>query len=319
MPLETEIQFKPVLDAVEARRVAAETAAIFEKQLKDLGKPMSYGWILKQVEGQQKQSAGGGGGLGSAAAAGIVGAGTFALIQAIIALTKQSKIVSTIQETIGKALGLLMDVVLMPFLPILSLGIVWLFRGVMLFHHLWSEIWNSKVIHMMKDGLITLAGLLAIPMKFLWDLTLGGALTALDDTLKFLVWLWANNFNLPSILLGVTANKANAAKGDDLLSFLYNLWFSGGVLFYELVERPAVSPNMSTPGVEAGVDENWFKPSKKTREGWTTTTTADFESRMAGNVNIGGITVNLPMLDKIVEVVKASIYVELAARGLISD
>lgn len=318
MPLETEIKFKPVLEAADARRVAAETAAIFEERLANLGKPMSYSWVLGQVEQQQKAATGGGGLGGAAAAGGVAGAaaaGMFLLVQAIDKAVKQSKIVSTVQETIGKALGLLIDVVLMPFLPILTMGIVWLFKGIMLFHKLWSDIWDSKVIHMMKDGLQTLAGLLAIPMKFLWDMTLGGALTALDKSLQFIIWLWENAFTLPKVTLSVLSDPVKSGKG--VLDFLYNLWLAGGKLFWELIEKPKTYASQSVPGVEAGVDENWFKPSRKSQAGWDNIETPAFQDRRVGTVNVGGITVNIPTLERMAEEITAKVFIELTSRGLI--
>jgi len=72
-------------------------------------------------------------------AAGVAAGGTLALIDAIGSLIKQSKILSMFTETVGKAMGLLIDLILLPFLPIITWVLIRLFQVIMLFHKLWDS------------------------------------------------------------------------------------------------------------------------------------------------------------------------------------
>ena len=71
-------------------------------------------------------------------AGGLAAGGIMALVSIIGDAISNSKILTTILGTIGQALGLLIDVILLPFLPILVTGIIWLYQGIMQFYKLWS-------------------------------------------------------------------------------------------------------------------------------------------------------------------------------------
>ncbi len=71
-------------------------------------------------------------GIGEGAKAGIVASGILLLAQAIQKMVKQSKIVNMVQEQIAKALGLLVDLILLPFLPLLVWGIINLYKAILL-------------------------------------------------------------------------------------------------------------------------------------------------------------------------------------------
>jgi hypothetical protein len=96
---------------------------------------------------------GGQGGVGAGALIGGVAGTTMKLIDALSNVASQSKILSMVQDTIGKALGLLIDVILMPFLPIITGAIILLYRGIMAFHTLWKGIWDTKAVQDIADAL----------------------------------------------------------------------------------------------------------------------------------------------------------------------
>ena len=87
----------------------------------------------------KKRSSGGAGGVGAGGILGGVAAGTL-LADAIKNLTKQSKILSNVQQKIGDALGLLIDLVLLPFLPILAGGIIALYNAIVIAGGLWQKL-----------------------------------------------------------------------------------------------------------------------------------------------------------------------------------
>ena len=90
--------------------------------------------IIKAITGGGK----GGGMLGAGAAGGLAAAGVMELVSILKEAVSNSKILTTVLGTIMQALGLLIDVILLPFLPILVTGIIWLYEGIMLFYKVWS-------------------------------------------------------------------------------------------------------------------------------------------------------------------------------------
>jgi hypothetical protein len=99
-----------------------------DKEVEIPGKPKGKGGIM--------------GGLGQAAmaggVAGIAAGATLALVDALKESAKQSQILNMVTGTIAKALGLLIDLILLPFLPILVWGIVNLFRVILWLGNLWG-------------------------------------------------------------------------------------------------------------------------------------------------------------------------------------
>jgi hypothetical protein len=88
---------------------------------------------------QQKE-----GGLGALALqGGIMGVAaglTMKLIDSIDGWVKQSKIVGVFFDTVGKAMGLLVDLILLPFLPVIIFVLIRLFQSVMWFGKLWKDV-----------------------------------------------------------------------------------------------------------------------------------------------------------------------------------
>ena len=89
-----------------------------------------------------------------------MGAGVgLALVGILAKGLQQSKIANKIGETLGKALGLLIDMILLPFFPIFITVLMWLFKGIMAFGKWWREIWDT----IKKEGLL---GLIKLGIEF---------------------------------------------------------------------------------------------------------------------------------------------------------
>jgi hypothetical protein len=142
--------------------------------------------IIKAITGTMP----GGKAVAAGMAGGAVAGGIVMLTDALKQVFSNSKILTTVLGTIAQALGLLIDVILLPFLPILITGIIWLYQGIMLFYKLWNGIWSSKVVQGVGAALTDLGkilgkgigGLLSIGVNFL-----GGAGNIVWE---FLQWLW---------------------------------------------------------------------------------------------------------------------------------
>jgi hypothetical protein len=112
---------------------------------------------------------------GAMMAGGVAGgvAGAVMILGGIIQdAIKQSKIVSTFTETVGKALGLLVDLILLPFLPLLVWAMVNLYSGIVGFGTWWKEVWET----LKKEGLF---GLIKLGLDFLYEHLPGWAKTLL--------------------------------------------------------------------------------------------------------------------------------------------
>lgn len=111
--------------------------------------------ILEQYVKFKPSGAGGG---NSGVLAGMVGGGTAAgillLAGAIKDLTKQSKIVSMTQDAVAKATGLLIDMILIPFLPLITYGIINLFRAITTFGAEWKKDWKGEAAEIIVDSLM---------------------------------------------------------------------------------------------------------------------------------------------------------------------
>lgn len=94
--------------------------------------------------------------------AGIVGGATAALSMELIGsireLTKQSKILSKVQESVNQAMGLLVDLILLPFIPLITWGIINLYKAILGF----NDVWKSDPIKTFLDGFLILVSPLAV-------------------------------------------------------------------------------------------------------------------------------------------------------------
>jgi hypothetical protein len=189
-----------------------------DRLMRDFSKPEKGKELLAQLSG------GSGSGGSSAMSAGLIGGmaagGVMALVQIVGESVKQSKILSTVLGTIGKAMGLLIDVILLPFLPILTTGIIWLFQGIMLFHRLWSTIWSSKVMQLLVQGLTALVGIFGKGIAE--HLTLG---IKFADAITSTVWTvieWIWGLATSNGVAGLTLNFVLGPIGM-LLNWLYSV------------------------------------------------------------------------------------------------
>jgi hypothetical protein len=87
-------------------------------------------------------------------------------IDALTAVVKEgidnSKIINTLDKEISRALGLLVDLILLPFLPILIYGIITLYMAILAFGKWWNDV--TSIIK--KEGLL---GLIKLSLLGAWD------------------------------------------------------------------------------------------------------------------------------------------------------
>jgi hypothetical protein len=171
-------------------------------------------------EMMKSKGSGGTAAMSAGLAGGAAAGGVMALVQVIGEAVSNSKILMTVMGTISKALGLLIDVILLPFLPILTTGIIWLFQGIMLFHRLWSQIWSSKVMQTIGKGLEILAGIFA---KGIMDhLTLGIGFINAATSMAWTVIEWIWNLATSNAVVNIALALALGPVGI-LLNWLYSV------------------------------------------------------------------------------------------------
>ena len=218
------------LDEIETH--VLKTQADVDRLMRDFSKPDKGKELLAQLPSGgggffdqlvKAISGGKGSGIMSAGLAGGAAAGgIMVLVDVIKEAIGNSKILTTILGTIGQALGLLIDVILLPFLPILITGIIWLYQGIMIFHKLWSEIWASKAMQLIGSGLATLGGFLAkgLADQIQFYFNLAGA--AVDLSWKILTWLYDLNKTGGQMVLGLAFTAAG-------MFWDFLVWFWGFV------------------------------------------------------------------------------------------
>ena len=107
------------------------------------------GSVAKGIMRAPSGVGGGGGGmanaLGLGAVAGMAAAGIMLLVKVLKDALSQSKIASAFANTLNKLLGLLIDVILLPFLPILIIVILGLTSGILALHNLISGLTPATV------------------------------------------------------------------------------------------------------------------------------------------------------------------------------
>jgi len=227
--------------------------------------------IIKAVTGAMP----GGKAVQAGMAGGLAAGGVVALTDVLKDVFSHSKILTTVLGTISQALGLLIDVILLPFLPILITGIIWLYQGIMLFYKLWSSIWSSKVVQDLATSTSDLAKTMAKGISGF--LQIGFVETSGSIIMSVLEWLmklvssngiiglsFALIFGLPGAILNWIYDVATGKNTGTIalivtvagaaLSFLQWLWntiTSGGAnLVINLTSgaSSAVSNAVSTAG-----------------------------------------------------------------------
>ena len=103
--------------------------------------------IIKGIGGSRLGSALAGGMAGGITAGVVVG-----LTNAIIDLTKQSKILGQVHQKLQESVGLLIDMILIPFLPLIFGAMILLYRGIVDF----GKVWGDFVKNVQKEGLISM-------------------------------------------------------------------------------------------------------------------------------------------------------------------
>ena len=217
------------LDEIEEH--VLKTQADVDRLMRDFSKPDTAKGVLGQMPGGPtgffdqiiKNITGGGKGggmLGAGAAGGMAAGGIMALVDILKDAVSNSKILTTILGTIGQALGLLIDVILLPFLPILITGIIWLYQGIMLFYKLWSGIWSSKVIQGVETALTTLGGFLAKGFAGILTLTIGALTGTAGAIWSVVTWLWGLATSNTAVNLALTLALGPVGI---LLNWLYTL------------------------------------------------------------------------------------------------
>ena len=171
--------------------------------------------IIKAITGGGK----GGGMMGAGVAGGMAAVGIMALVDILKDAVSNSKILTTVLGTIGQALGLLIDVILLPFLPILITVIIWLYEGIMIFYKFWNDIWSGKTIQTIGSALSTLGTTLAKGIGGLLQLGINFLGAAGSMIWNFLQWLWGIATAARGIELSLLFNIAGA-----IWNFLQWLW-----------------------------------------------------------------------------------------------
>ena len=118
------------------------------------------------------------GGIAGGIAAGGAAGGLLVLADAIAGLTKQSKILGDVQANLTKSISLLVDLVLMPFLPLIYGGIIALYSGIVGFGGWWKEVWDT----MKKEGLV---GMVKLGLSWAYD-------TLADWLVNLTEWLFSD-------------------------------------------------------------------------------------------------------------------------------
>jgi hypothetical protein len=153
-------------------------------------------------------------------AGGLTAGGVMALVDILGTIVGNSKILTTVFQTVAQALGLLLDVVLLPFLPILITGIIWLYQGIMLFYKLWNGIWSSKVIQGVETALTTLGGILAKGFAGILTLSIGAITGTAGAIWSVITWLWEMATKNTAVNLALTIALGPVGI---LLNWLYTL------------------------------------------------------------------------------------------------
>jgi len=248
------------LDEIEQH--VLKTQADVDRLMRDFSKPEKGKDLLAQLPGGGggffdqiigKIAGGKGGLLGAGGAAGLAAAGIMKLADIIGDAIAQSKILTTVFGTIGKALGLLIDVILLPFLPILTTGIIWLFQGIMAFHRLWQSLDWKETLRIIGDGMTSLGatmakgigGILKLGLEFLsgklgWDIlawiynafmigtgvVINLAFSAAGRVYEFLKWLWDTIVNFTTNSISINFSVLGTAF--EFLKWLWTTITSGG-------------------------------------------------------------------------------------------
>jgi hypothetical protein len=223
MQAQLEAKIKFIAEAEDMKAQFKRDVAELQIELAKLRIPLRGSTIEGDLDDyykkQKKQKKGTfeGAEIEAGAVAGGVAAGVLILADVIKDATKQSKILTMIQETIGNMLGLLIDVILIPFLPIIVWAIVNLYNGIMAFKTSWDLLFGEGL----AKGLVKLS-LLLMPMGVPAKIVVG-----------ILDWLFIKHDGQDDGSVGINVVGTLAGDiGKDVWDWLYNLWYEGGKTFW---------------------------------------------------------------------------------------
>jgi hypothetical protein len=156
-------------------------------------------------------------GLGDAAVAGgvagLAAGGILALVGVMGDVAKRSQILSNIMNLVGSILGLLVDLVLLPFLPLIVAGIMWLVKIILWLGAIWNAFWKDETVQAIVKGIKDLVEALAKGVKWVLDLVF-----ALPESLAKL-WEKILSGDPVSIVIGLLL----AAAAYEILAWLLPL------------------------------------------------------------------------------------------------
>lgn len=149
-------------------------------------------------------------------------------VQALTAVLEEavanSRIIAALDRIIGQTLGLLVDLILLPFLPIL----IWVLKGLLSwvvdFGKWWNDFWKGSGKTLI-DGIVALGDAIAGGIGALVDIgvKLGGAL--LDLGVGFLKWLWQAATGAASAVIDFAFKAPGAVY--ELLSWVWGIATKG--------------------------------------------------------------------------------------------
>jgi len=155
-------------------------------------------------------------GRAGAGALGAIAAPILALTAVIVALiaigatmVSNSKVLAKVIEFWNMSMGLLMDLILIPFLPMIALLMVGLIKAIVAFGMWWKDIWDT----IKKEGLL---GLLKLALDAAW-----GVIDPLIKTI--LEFLFGSNEKKKEMLLNLLANFLEVPTGllEAILKFIF--------------------------------------------------------------------------------------------------
>jgi hypothetical protein len=202
----------------------------------------SLGWYKQKSSGGLKDAAVAGG------VAGVAAGLTIKLIDAIDSWVKQSKIVGVFFDTVGKAMALLIDLILLPFLPIIIWVMITLFQSVMIFGRLWGET-MKLYIQPLIDAIKA------------WKLKVDLALPKMED-LPIVAWA---GILLGALIVGMTTLIATGGAAAILTGIVTAVFTALGVIVASPVIL-AILTGIATAilmylGWQLGLKiAEWFKP-----------------------------------------------------------
>lgn len=224
-----------------------------------------------------------GGPAGMAVGAAIVAAGML-LANAIQDAIKQSKIASTISENISKALGLLMDLILMPFLPLIMWVLIGLYQTVMFLGNVWNATVRplTEALSKFLEYLGTLATDIANKVgEWLTTHIVDPIIKAIDNFFPGFKKAWDDFWADP---LG-TLSRAWEAFWKDPLGALNTAWkVTWTALIDWLLEQPVIGPALKLAGVKSSAERAEEELKRKS--------TPEGTLQRSGTASIPGATVS---------------------------